>query len=112
MAHWWELWSPGLQAVGGAVELLGAAFLAWEWFIAGREATLEKGLRAFETKQIWSAIADLDEKIKRSVLLDTRVLIGSRRNIYVLGFAIIICGVILQVSGNAIAWAAAYGLLT
>jgi hypothetical protein len=32
MAHWWELWSPGLQALGGVVELVGAVLLAYEWW--------------------------------------------------------------------------------
>jgi hypothetical protein len=31
-AHWVELWSPGLQAVGGVVELIGAGLLAYEWW--------------------------------------------------------------------------------
>jgi hypothetical protein len=112
MAHWWELWSPGLQAAGGMVELLGATFLAWEWFIAGREARFDKEMRAFEIQQIRSDIADLKAEFQRSILFDSYFLKKSRRNIYVLGFIIIICGVVLQVSGNSIAWGSAYGLIS
>jgi hypothetical protein len=30
--HWVEVWSPGLQAVGGTVELIGVFLLAYEWW--------------------------------------------------------------------------------
>ncbi len=36
--RWWELWSPGLQAVGGVVELAGAGLLAYEWWRSTQEA--------------------------------------------------------------------------
>jgi hypothetical protein len=38
MAHWWELWSPGLQAIGGVVELIGALILAREWWQATKNS--------------------------------------------------------------------------
>lgn len=31
MANWWDYWSPGLQATGGLIELLGLWHLVHEW---------------------------------------------------------------------------------
>lgn len=52
-AHWWELWSPGLQAIGGLVEFVGVIVLAFEW-----------GLSMSKEKQL------LSEKVASQIMRD------------------------------------------
>ena len=74
-AHWWELWSPGLQAFGGIVELIGALFLAYEWWLAGPTNSID--LSAIEEKTshegdpvklnaLGSEFRELDKRSKHS----------------------------------------------
>jgi hypothetical protein len=104
-AHWWELWSPGLQAIGGIVELGGAGLLAYEWW---------RG-----TKETESSVADTEgasQNEYREPILeyqserDEKFLIDSHPHLYTAGFFLIVMGIILQVAANGIAWGAAYGL--
>ncbi len=81
MANWWEWLSPAVQGIGGVLELLGLLFLAIEWQVAMKASDADT-----ETKKL-------------------------RFRAYSEGFALIVFGVVLQISANGIAWAGARGLL-
>ncbi len=135
MANWWELWSPGLQAVGGIVEFIGVGFLSYEWLKSLREnrkrqqfifAKLARKNHNFIQKAIPSLEMDpFKEGLTRRILerlpktspddeenleVNSAHAIYQRLWLYRIGFALIALGVLAQVGANWIAWAAAYGL--
>jgi hypothetical protein len=113
--HWWEWWSPGLQALGGIVELVGAALLAYEWWRAAHDPSkINKEAEAFlKACKLADSKAELDEYIVGLIRdISTERALKLRKMVYVVGFIVIVSGVIMQVGANAAAWAAAYGLLS
>ncbi len=114
-AHWWELWSPGLQAIGGLVEFVGVIVLAFEW---GLSMSKEKQL--LSEKVASQIMRDMNQTLPVSWqkreddrdIRETGELLDKRRKSYLRGFFVIAVGVALQVSANGIAWAGAYGLLS
>jgi hypothetical protein len=140
MANWWELWSQGLQALGGIVELIGAGLLAFEWWRGVKDIMTAKMI-AFENPPQqygeFSSARQIDkfstEILKREVAFVSlshqmyrkdivkererelsiyRNSLKFHARLYVLGFVIVILGVIFQVSANGIAWAGARGLFS
>jgi hypothetical protein len=124
MVHWWELWSPGLQAIGGVVELAGAGLLAYEWFIGEKANKLQEKVTDInkEIENLPEIKGDL-KKAPIGMLVNELILemqlghwvrasrdLPSRRRVYLVGFVILILGVIFQVTANGIGWAGAYGL--
>ena len=137
-AHWWELWSPGLQAVGGLVELVGVWILAYEWWQTGNKfinmklqfEEIRRKSRHLEwtaepydknvnkilikvRKKLCKALKGNDSLLER--LSDSDVLewyyISNSRVIYIRGFFLVVIGVLMQIGANGIAWGAGYGLL-
>ncbi len=153
-AHWWELWSPGLQAAGGIVELIGAIIISYEWWKGSQEAkAVAKGKSSLatvgvvqtgdgikikldennpvsdinKTLRTHEALLELMELSKKSGVspdiagkhitdyAEAKMLLrhlSTHRYLYVVGFLLVIFGVILQVAANGIAWAAAKGLFS
>jgi hypothetical protein len=129
MAHWWELWSPGLQAAGGVVELVGAGLLAYEWRIS-MSAIMKRIIldaRVFTIKVIEEEVKagglnglTLDKNAeeykeamayKRGAMsMDAMRPAKNSLKLYKRGFILIVAGAILQIAANGIGWAGSYGI--
>jgi hypothetical protein len=94
MAHWWELWSPGLQAIGVILVLVGAGLLTYEWRYGTKEPIGEP------VKQTESEYALMIFSAYR------------HRRRYQIGFALVATGVILQFAVRGIGWIAARGFFS
>jgi hypothetical protein len=107
MTHWWELWSPGLQAIGGVMELVGAGVLAYEWWKGTKEAIEKYQIDAIYLEErggIRSPEAAFGDIAVSALYLFQHM------TLYKVGFALIVAGVVLQVAANSLAWAGAYGI--
>lgn len=85
------------------------------------ESTLKKTLntyRAFMELHDMAKNMGVDAKINAKHILDYAYAstllpnLDRHRNLYVIGFILILIGVVFQVAANGIAWAAAYGLIS
>ncbi len=61
MVHWWDYWSPGIQAVGGAIELLGLWHLVREWVFSMMEPEARSLLKKAPTDERLKLIRQVDD---------------------------------------------------
>ncbi len=62
MANWWDYWSPGLQATGGLIELLGLWHLVREWRFSMLENEVKS--RLDESQGLLEFLKLLDDAFK------------------------------------------------
>jgi hypothetical protein len=120
--EWINWWSPGLQAMGGVVELAGAGLLAYEWWRASKEgierANIDEHIISAEKIAEAAGIKDMRliydyadyKELRDKIPSVMKKLMAFRRRIYIVGFLFIIVGVIFQVAANGLAWGGAFGL--
>jgi hypothetical protein len=128
--QWWEIWSPGLQAFGGGVELIGIAALYLEWRQNQRDETNRRMSRKYGSNPIWisnfasrgqaggdedlvaEAVMKADRERREVEALDDVLAEESqteRAKTYLVGVLITIGGVLFQIIANVIGWSGALG---
>jgi hypothetical protein len=126
-AHWVEVWSPGLQAIGGLVEFSGALLLGYEWWRGTKENLLSIENRLDKLGALTAFRLEVSPSGEKVLVRDkidypdhvseffevaiSKSTVRTHRQLYIAGFVFITIGVLAQIIANGMAWGAANGLI-
>ena len=90
----------------------GVFMLAVEWRASVKQKDMSGGVEDLRRKAIELCDEELLKEVDEFKNISSNVFYSTRNSLYLYGFYIIVAGVLMQISANGIAWAAAYGLIS